>query len=115
MAKRCASANRRHPAISGCAIYPGANTEGVRHAVSGRHRGSGGLAKSSLGWLRKVLHAALQRAVERELVGRKPMEPLRRRLPNGRAPEAKVMDAAGAAALIARIDHPIFAPAVWLA
>ena len=84
-------------------------------AVGGRHRGEGGLAKSTLGLHRKIMHAALQRAVELELIPRNPMEPLRRRLPNGRAPEAKVLDAETTADLIATVDHPTYAPAVWLA
>jgi integrase len=83
--------------------------------TGGRHRGPGGLAKSSLGLLRKVLHASLQRAVELEVLHRNPMEPLRRRLPNGRAPEVKVMDAAATIELLERVDHPTYAPAVWLA
>jgi integrase len=87
----------------------------AKWAVGGRHRGTGGLAKSTLGLHRKVMHACLQRAVELELLPRNPMEPLRRRLPNGRAPEAKVMDATATAELIASVDHPIYAPAVWLA
>jgi integrase len=83
-------------------------------AASGRHRGEGGLARSTLGLLRKVLHAALQRALELELLGRHPMEPLRRRLPNGKAPEAKVLDRDATAALLDQVTGT-YRPAVVLA
>jgi integrase len=83
-------------------------------ATSGRHRGSGGLARSTLGLLRKTLHASLQRALELELIGRHPMEPLRRRLPNGKAPEAKVLDHDATAALLVQVTG-IYRPAILLA
>jgi integrase len=83
-------------------------------AAGGRHRGSGGLARSTLGLLRKTLHAALQRALELELLGRHPMEPLRRRLPNGRAPEAKAIDGDAALLLLEQITGT-YRPAVLLA
>jgi integrase len=83
-------------------------------AVGGRHRGEGGLARSTLGLLRKTLHAALQRALELELIGRHPMEPLRRRLPNGKAPEAKALDQDATAALLDRVTG-IYRPAILLA
>jgi integrase len=83
-------------------------------ATGGRHRGEGGLARSTLGLLRKTLHAALQRALELELIGRHPMEPLRRRLPNGKAPEAKALDRDATAALLDRVTG-IYRPAILLA
>jgi integrase len=83
-------------------------------ATSGRHRGEGGLARSTLGLLRKTLHAALQRALELELIARHPMEPLRRRLPNGKAPEAKALDRDATAALLDRVTG-IYRPAILLA
>jgi len=83
-------------------------------ATRGRHRGEGGLARSTLGLLRKTLHAALQRSLELELIGRHPMEPLRRRLPNGRAPEAKVLDRDATSALLDQISGT-YRPAVVLA
>jgi integrase len=83
-------------------------------ATSGRHRGVGGLARSTLGLLRKTLHAALQRALELELLARHPMEPLRRRLPNGKAPEAKALDRDATAALLDQVTGA-YRPAVVLA
>jgi integrase len=83
-------------------------------ATSGRHRGSGGLARSTLGLLRKTLHAALQRALELELLARHPMEPLRRRLPTGKAPEARVLDLNATAALLDQVTGT-YRPAVLLA
>jgi integrase len=83
-------------------------------ATSGRHRGEGGLARSTLGLLRKVLHAGLQRALELELISRHPMEPLRRRLPNGKAPEAKAFDLDTTSALIEQITGT-YRPAILLA
>jgi integrase len=82
--------------------------------TSGRHRGEGGLARSTLGLLRKVLHAALQRALELELIARHPMAALRRRLPNGKAPEAKAFDVDAASALLDEVAG-IYRPAVLLA
>jgi integrase len=88
----------------------------TRWAQSGRRRGGdGGLARSSLGLLRKVLHAALQRALELELIGRHPMAPLRKRLPIGAAPEAKVIDADAIAALLDRAHGTPYHPALLLA
>jgi integrase len=83
-------------------------------ATSGRHRGAGGLARSTLGLLRKTLHAALQRALELELLARHPMAPLRRRLPNGKAPEAKALDGNTTSALLDKITGK-YRPAVLLA
>jgi integrase len=83
-------------------------------ATGGRRRGAGGLARSTLGLLRKILHAALQRAVELELIARHPMEPLRRRLPNGKAPEAKVIDGGATSALLDQVSG-IYRPAILLA
>src|SRR5205807_6261614 len=83
-------------------------------ATSGRHRGAGGLARSTLGLLRKTLHAALQRALELELIARHPMEALRRRLPNGKAPEAKTLDRDATSALLDRVTGT-YRPAVLLA
>ena len=83
-------------------------------ATSGRHRGEGGLARSTLGLLRKVLHAALQRAVELEMIARHPMEPLRRRLPTGKAPEARVLDLEATSALLDQVTGT-YRPAVLLA
>ena len=83
-------------------------------ATGGRHRGEGGLARSTLGLLRKVLHAALQRAVELELIARHPMEPLRRRLPTGKAPEARVLDLEATSALLDQVTGT-YRPAVLLA
>jgi integrase len=83
-------------------------------ATGGRHRGAGDLARSTLGLLRKTLHAALQRALELELLGRHPMEPLRRRLPNGKAPEAKVLDLDATSVLLDRVAGT-YRPAVLLA
>ena len=83
-------------------------------ATSGRHRGEGGLARSTLGLLRKVLHAACQRAVELELIARHPMEPLRRRLPTGKAPEARVLDLDATSALLDQVTGT-YRPAVLLA
>jgi integrase len=72
-------------------------------AKTGRHRGKGGLAPSTLGLLRKVLHAALQRALELELIARHPMAALRRRLPNGKPPEAEALDLDATLALLDQI------------
>lgn len=83
-------------------------------ATDGRHRGSGGLARSTLGLLRKTAHAALQRALELELLARHPMEPLRRRLPNGKAPEEKVIDSDATASLLDQVTGT-YRPAVVLA
>jgi len=83
-------------------------------ATGGRHRGEGGLAKSTLGLLRKTLHAALERALELELIGRHPMAPLRRRLPSGAAPEACVFDRVATEALLSKVTGP-YRPAVFLA
>jgi integrase len=83
-------------------------------AKRGRHRGVGGLARSTLGLLRKTLHAGLQRALELELLARHPMEPLRRRLPTGKAPEARVLDLAATSALLDQVTG-VFRPAVLLA
>jgi integrase len=83
-------------------------------ATSGRHRGEGGLARSTLGLLRKIFRAALQRALELELIGRHPMETLRRRLPNGKAPEAKALDRDATSALLERVTG-IYRPAILLA
>jgi integrase len=83
-------------------------------AMSGRQRGEGGLARSTLGLLRKTLHAALQRAVELELLARHPMEPLRRRLPNGKAPEAKALDRDAISVLLDRVVGT-YRPAIVLA
>jgi integrase len=82
--------------------------------MSGRHRGAGGLARSTLGLLRKTLHAALQRALELELLARHPMESLRRRLPNGKAPEAKAFDLDTTTALLEKVTGT-YRPAVLLA
>src|SRR5579884_1428137 len=84
-------------------------------AVGGRHRGEGGLAKSTLGLLRKTLHAALQRALELEMIGRHPMAPLRKRLPTGAAPEAKVIDPAQTTALLNTVRGSAYFPAILLA
>jgi integrase len=86
----------------------------LKWATSGRHRGKGGLARSTLGLLRKTLHAALQRAVELEQLARHPMEPLRRRLPNGKAPEAKALDRDATSALLDGLTGT-YRPAVVLA
>jgi integrase len=83
-------------------------------ATAGRHRGAGGLARSTLGLLRKTLHAALERALELELIGRHPMAPLRRRLPSGTAPEAKILDHETTQTLLARVTGT-YRPAVLLA
>jgi integrase len=47
-----------------------------------------------------MLHSALQRALELELIARHPMAPLRKRLPTGQAGEAKVLGAEAIAALL---------------
>jgi integrase len=73
------------------------------------------LARSTLGLLRKTLHAALQRALELELIARHPMAPLRSRLPTGAAPEAKVIDAEAAAALVDRAAGTPYHSAIVLA
>jgi integrase len=83
-------------------------------AAGGRHRGVGGLARSTLGLLRKTLHAALERALELELIGRHPMAPLRRRLPTGTAPEAKVLGGDATEALLDKVTGT-YRPAVLLA
>jgi integrase len=83
-------------------------------ATSGRHRGAGGLARSTLGLLRKTLHAALQRALELELLARHPMDSLRRRLPNGKAPEAKALDRDATSELLDQVTGT-YRPAVLLA
>ena len=83
-------------------------------ATSGRHRGNGGLARSTLGLLRKVLHAALQHALELELIARHPMAALRRRLPNGKAPEAKALDLGATSSLLVQTTGA-YRPAVLLA
>jgi integrase len=83
--------------------------------TAGRHRGTGGLARSTLGLLRKTLHAALQRALELELIARHPMVALRKRLPTGAAPEAKVIDADAVAALLHRAAGTSYHPAILLA
>jgi hypothetical protein len=48
----------------------------TRWTTAGRYRGTGGLARSTLGPLRETLHAALQRALELELIGRHPDGPI---------------------------------------
>ena len=83
--------------------------------TAGRHRGDGGLARSTLGLLRKVLYAALQRALELELIARHPMAALRKRLPTGNAPEAKVIGVEEIAALIERARGTPYSPAILLA
>jgi integrase len=83
-------------------------------ATRGRHRGAGGLARSTLGLLRKTLHAALQRALELELLARHPMATLRRRLPKGEVPEAKALDWHTTSALLDRVAGK-YRPAVVLA
>jgi integrase len=83
-------------------------------AVGGRHRGHGGVAGSTLGLLRRILHAALQRALEIEIIARNPMDPLRRRLPSGKALEAKALDSEATAALLAKTSGT-YRPAVLLA
>ncbi len=84
-------------------------------AQGGRHRGSGALARSTLGLLRKMLYAALQRALELELIARHPMASLRKRLPTGRAGEAKVIGADAIGELLARADGTAYHSAVLLA
>jgi integrase len=82
----------------------------------GRHRGgTGGLARSTLGFLRKTLHAALQRALELELISRHPMAALRKRLPTGAAPEAKVIGADAVAVLLDSACGTPYYPAILLA
>jgi integrase len=83
--------------------------------TAGRQRGAGGLARSTLGLLRKTLHAALQRALELELIARHPMAALRKRLPTGVAPEAKVIDAAAISALLDKAAGTPYYPAILLA
>jgi len=83
--------------------------------TAGRHRGAGGLARSTLGLLRKTLHAALQRALELELIARHPMAPLRKRLPTGAAPEAKVVGAGEVAVALDRAAATAYHPAILLA
>jgi hypothetical protein len=79
----------------------------------GRHRGgTGGLARSTLGFLRKTLHAALQRALELELISRHPMAALRKRLPTGAAPEAKVIGADAIAVLLDSACGTPYYPAI---
>jgi integrase len=87
----------------------------ARWTTAGRYRGTGGLARSTLGLLRKTLHAALQRALELELIARHPMAPLRKRLPTGAAPEAKVIGAEAAAALVDRAVGTPYHSAIVLA
>jgi integrase len=87
----------------------------TKWAASGLHRGVGGLARSTLGLLRKILNAALQRALELELIGRNPMTALRKRLPTGAAPEAKVIGAEAIAALLSRAKGTPYRPAILLA
>ena len=87
----------------------------TRWTTAGRYRGTGGLARSTLGLLRKTLHAALQRALELELIARHPMAPLRKRLPTGAAPEAKVIGAEAAAALVDRAAGTAYHCAILLA
>jgi integrase len=69
-------------------------------AENGKRRGTGGLAPSTLGLLRKTLHAALQYALDVDVITHDPMAKLRKRLPTGEAPEAKVIDAEAAADMI---------------
>jgi integrase len=83
--------------------------------AAGRHRGTGGLARSTLGLLRKVMNAALQRALELELVARNPMTALRKRLPTGAAPEAKMIGAEAIAALLDRAARTPYHSAILLA
>jgi len=83
--------------------------------AGGRHRGTGGLARSTLGLLRKTLHAALQRALELELIARHPMAALRKRLPTGAAPEAKVVGADAVSALLDRAVGTPYHSAILLA
>jgi integrase len=83
--------------------------------TAGRHRGAGGLARSTLGLLRKALHAALQRALELELIARHPMAALRKRLPTGSAPEAKVIGADAVATLLDRARGTPYHSAILLA
>jgi integrase len=64
--------------------------------------------------LRKTLHAGLQRALELELIGHHPMVPLRRRLPNGKAPEAQALDVGATSALLDQVTGT-YRPAVLLA
>jgi integrase len=87
----------------------------TRWTTAGRYRGTGGLAKSTLDLLRETLHAALQRALELELIGRHPMAPLRKRLPTGAAPEAKVIGTAEVAAALERAAATAYHPAILLA
>jgi hypothetical protein len=83
--------------------------------TTGRHRGTGGLARSTLGLLRKTLNVALQRALELELIARHPMAALRKRLPTGAAPEAKVIGVDAVSALLNRAVGTPYHTAVLLA
>jgi integrase len=65
--------------------------------------------------LRKTLHAALQRALELELIARHPMAALRKRLPTGAAPEAKVIGADAMADLLDRASGTPYHSAILLA
>ncbi len=62
-----------------------------------------------------MLHAALQRALELELIARHPMAALRKRLPTGAAPEAKVVGADAVAALLDRASGTPYYSAILLA
>ena len=84
-------------------------------AQGGRQRGCGGLARSTLGLLRKILHATLQRALEIELIARHPMAALRKRLPTGAAGEARVVGADAIAALLDRARGTPYHAALLLA
>jgi integrase len=68
-----------------------------------------------LAYLRKTLHAALRRALEPELIARHPMAALRKRLPTGAAPEAKVIGAEAVADLLDSASGTPYHSAILLA
>jgi integrase len=87
----------------------------TRWTRAGRHRGTGGLAQSTLGLLRKTLNASLQRALELELIARHPMAALRKRLPTGGASEARVVGADAVGALLQSASRTPYHAAILLA
>jgi integrase len=73
------------------------------------------LARSTLGLLWKALHAALRRALEPEPIARHSMAVVRKRLPTGAAPEAKVIGAEAVADLLDRASGTPYHSAILLA
>jgi integrase len=77
-----------------------------RWTSEGRHDGKpGGLSAQTRRHIHRVLHAALSRAVEQQLIARNPCEAFRRRLPKVERHEMKTLTTKQGAQLLAAIRH----------